>query len=113
MEQSLTLENAGRRLLTAVVDDVAQTNPQQKLSVIPNDLDVSQGFRDVTFRDLAHAVNAFSWWLEKLIGKAEPDETVAYMGRNDILYLIFILACNKTGYKVRILGASKHNQVKL
>ena len=102
MEQPQTPINAGQRLLTNVVDEVAQFNPQQKLGVIPSDLEVSQGFRDVPFGELAHAVNALSWWIEEQVGKAKNNETVAYMGRNDIVYLIFILACNKTGYKVRI-----------
>ncbi|KAB8226591.1 hypothetical protein BDV33DRAFT_197585 [Aspergillus novoparasiticus] len=99
MEQPQTPVNAGQRLLTNVVDEVAQFNPQKRVGVIPNNLEPSQGFRDVSFGDLARAVNALSWWIEKQIGKAENNETVAYMGRNDILYLIFILACNKTGYK--------------
>ncbi|KAB8258604.1 hypothetical protein BDV32DRAFT_68400 [Aspergillus pseudonomiae] len=99
MEQPQTPINAGQRLLTNVVDEVAQFNPQQKLGVIPSDLEVSQGFRDVPFGELAHAVNALSWWIEEQVGKAKNNETVAYMGRNDIVYLIFILACNKTGYK--------------
>ena len=102
MEHPQTPINAGQRLLTNVVDEVAQFNPEKKLGVIPNNLEVSQGFRDVSFADLAHAVNALSWWIEEQIGKAQNKETVAYMGRNDILYLIFILACNKTGYKVRL-----------
>ncbi|KAF7586115.1 hypothetical protein BBP40_009428 [Aspergillus hancockii] len=99
MQQPQTPRNVGRRLLTTVVDEIAHANPRQKLGVIPNGLKVSHGFRGVTFNELAHAVNTFSWWIVNQIGKAEHNETVAYMGRNDILYLIFILACNKTGYK--------------
>ncbi|KAE8375247.1 hypothetical protein BDV26DRAFT_299832 [Aspergillus bertholletiae] len=98
MEQPQIPLNAGERLLTNVVDEVAKYSPQKRVCIIPNGLEVSQGFRDMSFGELAHTVNALSWWIEEQIGKAEKNETVAYMGRNDIFYLIFILACNKTGY---------------
>ncbi|GMG10789.1 unnamed protein product [Aspergillus oryzae] len=78
MEQPQTPVNAGQRLLTNVVDEIAQSNPQKRLGVIPSALEASEGFRDVSFGDLAHAVNALSWWIEKQIGKAENNETGIY-----------------------------------
>ncbi|KAE8152317.1 hypothetical protein BDV25DRAFT_170593 [Aspergillus avenaceus] len=88
--------NAGRRrLMATVVDELARSDSNHRFGVIPT----NEGFRDLTFGQLASAVDAFARWIEEKIGKAENHETVAYMGRNDILYLVFILACNKTGHK--------------
>lgn len=90
----------GRRLFANTIDDAAQRDPGRKIFVVPKGNQVSDGFRDFTMRELAQAVNYTSWWIEKSIGRSSNFETLAYMGANDIRYLVFIIACNKTGYKV-------------
>ena len=60
----------------------------------------SLAFRDVSFKELAHAVDFVSWWIEDLIGRSTVFETIAYMGINDIRYGIMLLAAIKCGYKV-------------
>ncbi|KAL3461224.1 hypothetical protein BJX64DRAFT_289599 [Aspergillus heterothallicus] len=86
----------GNRLLPAVVDEVAQSTPERIFGVIPSGSTAKDGFRNVTFRDLAEVVNAMAWWIEDNISRTP--ETVAYMGANDIRYYIFIIACAKTGH---------------
>ncbi|KAH8432734.1 putative NRPS-like enzyme [Aspergillus melleus] len=93
-------QEAGKRLLVNIVDDLASSCPTQRLGVVPKGSDPKDGFQHVTAKDLADSVNAMSWWIEKQIGKGNGDETVAYMGSNDIRYLLFILASHKTGYKL-------------
>ncbi|PWY86755.1 NRPS-like enzyme [Aspergillus heteromorphus CBS 117.55] len=88
----------GQRLFPLVVDHLAQTKPTQRVGIIPN-ADGSDGYETVTFDRLARAVDAFAWWIEKTIGRAQQPTTIAYMAKNDVRYLIVLLAAHKTGYK--------------
>lgn len=93
-------DNIGRRLPAAILDDLAKTAPDRKYALIPNGPEVSDGFREFKIRDLAQAVNYTSWWIDKTFGRPPKPETMSYMAVNDIRYMVFVLACNKTGYKV-------------
>lgn len=95
----------GQRLLVNAVDELASSNPTQSLGIVPNGSDIKDGFHNVTAKGISDAVNAMSWWIEKAIGKGTGTDTVAYMGSNDIRYLLFILACHKTGHKVGIFSS--------
>jgi hypothetical protein len=97
----LTMMSLHKRLLAATVDDRAETSPNERFAVIPQGTEISHGFRDLSMKDLAQAVNFMCWWIESTIGPAQFRETLAYMGNNDVRYFIFILACQKTGYQVR------------
>ncbi|RDW80997.1 putative NRPS-like enzyme [Aspergillus mulundensis] len=89
----------GKRLLPRLVDEAAHSSPDRLFGIIPKGPAVSDGFRNVTFNDLAHAVDALAWWIDEHVGKAEQGkETIAYMGANDIRYYIFVLSCSKTGH---------------
>lgn len=100
-------ENARGKLFAAVVDDLAQRTPDRKVCTIPKGPNISDGFRDVTVKELAKAVNYTAWWIEKRLGRSANLETLSYMAANDIRYLVFVLACNKTGYKVSGEGCSR------
>ncbi|KAJ5834349.1 hypothetical protein N7447_000375 [Penicillium robsamsonii] len=93
------MESHRKRLLATTVDDRAETNPNQRFAVIPQGLEISDGFQDLSIKDLARAVNFICWWIESSIGPTQYPETLAYMGRNDARYFIFMLACQKTGYQ--------------
>lgn len=95
------MEPVGKRLLSRIVDDAAQRDPERLFAVVPRGLNVSDGFQNLTMKGLAHAVNSACWWIEKTIGPASSQESLAYLGTNDVRYCIFILACQKLGYKVR------------
>lgn len=86
----------GQRLLATVVDNLATSSPTKELGVIPMD----DGFKTVSASELSDAVNAMAWWIEEHVGKVDQPETIAFMGATDIRYLVFVLACHKTGYKV-------------
>lgn len=94
------MEPTGRRLLSRVVDDAAQHEPERLFAVIPRGLNVSDGFQNLTMKELAHAVNSLCWWIEKTIGPAISRERLAYIGMNDARYCVFVLACQKLGYEV-------------
>ncbi|KAL4807921.1 hypothetical protein BDV18DRAFT_168140 [Aspergillus unguis] len=89
------LQKAGQRLPAAIVDSLAASNPTQRIGVIP----FEGGFKDLTVKEVSQAVDATAWWIEKQIGKATHPETIAYMGANDVRYMIFVLASQKAGYQ--------------
>jgi acyl-CoA synthetase (AMP-forming)/AMP-acid ligase II len=89
----------GRRLFAAVVDEKARKHPRQKFCILPNGESPGEGFHDVCFKDIARVVDQMSWWIAGTLGFGD-DQTVAYLGTNDIRYLIVFLSCNKTGYRV-------------
>lgn len=96
------MNNAGKRLMAHVIDRTAESDPTRKVCSIPKGSSVSDGIVDFTFKELAHAVNYTSWWIEKVLGWSSDHETLTYIGANDIRYIVVVTACHKTGYKVNI-----------
>ena len=94
------MANFERRLLAQTVDHAAEHDPERLFGVVPRGSELSDGFFNMTMKDLARAVNFVCWWIEMTIGLDSGKETLAYMGNNDVRYLIFTLACQKTGYQV-------------
>ena len=92
--------DSGRRLLPSLIDEIAQSSPEAPFVAISRSLDVHNGFRDVSYRELARAINKFSWWIERNIGKSQTFETLGYLGPLDLRYPLLILAAVKTGHKV-------------
>ncbi|KAJ5774573.1 hypothetical protein N7457_009469, partial [Penicillium paradoxum] len=104
-----TMEPHLKRLLAPTVDESAEKNPLQRFAVIPRGSEVSNGFRELSIKDLAQAVNYMCWWIEDTIGPAQCPETLAYMGANDARYFIFMLACQKTGYQAFLPSTRNSN----
>ncbi|PWY65421.1 NRPS-like enzyme [Aspergillus eucalypticola CBS 122712] len=96
-EAVLVTGRAPRRLLAAHVDAIAVTSPTQLFGLTPNGTHAAAGFREVNFEALCRAVNTMAWWLNKHLGKSN-NETIAYLGCNDIRYIVLMLACHKTNY---------------
>lgn len=94
--------NFGQRLLPSVVDDTATATPSRILYSVPRSRDIADGFIDITAQDFARAVDRCAWHLEESLGPANPGAfpTLLYMGAQDVVYAVVILACIKTGYKV-------------
>ncbi|KAI1813507.1 hypothetical protein GGS20DRAFT_553164 [Poronia punctata] len=88
----------GSRLLPSLVDEIALDDPHRILYSFTKTSDPADGFLDVNARTFARAVDRFSWYLEDKLGPAHNSPTVTYMGPQDIIYVILILACSKTGY---------------
>ncbi|KAJ5524162.1 NRPS-like enzyme [Penicillium frequentans] len=90
---------SGERLWPTIVDHRARSAPSELVGLIPKSSDVADGYQELTSDGLARAVDACAHWIEKHVGCAKRPETIAYMGSNDVRYLILILACHKTGYE--------------
>ena len=90
----------GQRLLPRILDDLSETNPDRLYASYPYSVDIAQGFRDVTFRDMARATDSFAWWIHEKYGRSNEFETLAYMGVADLRTPIVFFAAVKCGYKV-------------
>ncbi|KAK7756796.1 hypothetical protein SLS62_001239 [Diatrype stigma] len=94
--------NCGRRLLPAVIDERARDQPDRPWASIPiDDWDLSQGYEDVSYRQLAGAIDRLAWFIERAMGgRSATFETVAYLGVPDLRYHMMEMAVCKTGHKV-------------
>ena len=93
--------NYGRRLLPTTIDEVAKHNPEKVFaSMLKSPGNLQDGYRDITFRQIANGVNQVAWWLERELGRSSTFETLAYLAPGDIRYTIIAVAAVKAGYKV-------------
>ena len=70
----------GRRLVPRILDELARDEPDHVLYCIPKNDQLDDGFRDITARVFANAVNRTARWLEGEIGRSDVAKTVAYAG---------------------------------
>ena len=107
-KQTLPLSGVqhGSRLVLSVVDERAQKDPQIPWVSVPvDDQDISKGYKDITFSQLANAVNHAAHWLIRNIPALESEDafqSFAYIGPKDLRYPILALAAGKVGKVVRI-----------
>lgn len=99
----------GRRLLPMLVDQVASEDPSRECFQIPRSSAIDDGWRVITWKDLANAVNHAAQKIVNLCGKPEPNAfpTVAYIGPSDIRYIVMILASIKAGYQVSLTARGR------
>ncbi|PSN61885.1 acetyl-CoA synthetase-like protein [Corynespora cassiicola Philippines] len=90
----------GKRLMPAVVDETARENPGLVYASVPLSTNIGDGFKNITFSDIASATNHVAAWIEKTMGRSSEFETIAYMGLGDLRYVVVFLAAVKCGYKV-------------
>lgn len=89
-----------QRTLWRITDDIAAIDPHRLFCTQPVSSDISQGWRDISFSDMASAANRMALWLQENVASSTQQETLAYVGTNDIRYVAFILACMKLRHKV-------------
>ncbi|KAI1199756.1 acetyl-CoA synthetase-like protein [Nemania serpens] len=89
-----------QRLIHLIPDELSETVPEHPLFSFSKTEDPRDGFTDVSARCFADAINRAAWWLAEQLGQPSDFETVAYIGSNDIRYLLFMFAAIKVGYKM-------------
>ena len=90
----------GKRLLPKVLDDIASFEPNRLYGSIARTADLNDGFRDITFHDMANGVNGFAHYLKDTVGQSKKFDTIGYIGVSDFRTAIVFLAAVKCGYKV-------------
>jgi acyl-CoA synthetase (AMP-forming)/AMP-acid ligase II len=93
----------GKRLMPTVVDEIAKQTPGLTYASVPLTTNISNGFKDITFSDIASAANHIAAWTERTLGRSSSFDTIAYMGLNDLRYVAVFLGAVKCGYKVGAL----------
>lgn len=96
----------GRRLIPHVIDERALVTPEREWVIIPKTSSPKDGWKKITYRDAANAVNRIAHKIVATTGKPEPGKfpTVAYIGPNDVRYLIFAVGAVKAGYKAMFIS---------
>ncbi|KAI5461942.1 hypothetical protein BGZ63DRAFT_354238 [Mariannaea sp. PMI_226] len=102
---SKLFQNRGERLLPSLVDDIALSDPGRILYSVPKTENITDGFHDINAKDFSKAVNRCSWYLERTLGKGKDFPTLTYLGPQDVVYAIIVVACIKTGYKALLSSA--------
>ncbi|KAF4627987.1 hypothetical protein G7Y89_g10168 [Cudoniella acicularis] len=94
-----------KQLLNNIVDGLARTRPQTLYGEIPvSPITYDAGYRKVTYRALANAINGVAWWLTKKLGRGKNFQSLCYIGWNDVRYVIMVLGAVKAGYKLLLLS---------
>nr|POE77897.1 non-canonical non-ribosomal peptide synthetase fub8 [Quercus suber] len=96
---------AAKQLLPNVIDGLANTRPGALYAMIPNSFTTYEaGFRKVTYRQLASAVNGAAQFLSGELGSGSKSQVLAYVAPNDIGYICFLLGAVKAGHKLLLLS---------
>ena len=55
-------------IITSAIDDIAQDAPNTSYASLPLSTNLEDGFRDITYAQLAATTNRAADWLEKQLG---------------------------------------------
>ncbi|CAK1358177.1 unnamed protein product [Cercospora beticola] len=109
------LSNGGHDLshevesLPLVLENLAREFPDNIWMKIPLDAELKKGWRDITYRELADAVDAMARWIVREFGIGNGQEAVAYIGINDMRYAVAQIGLIKAGY-MALLPSSRNSQ---
>jgi acyl-coenzyme A synthetase/AMP-(fatty) acid ligase len=78
---------------------MAVDEPNKAIASIPIGSEIEDGFRDISARMMADAVNRAAWFLEVELGRCDDFQTICYLGPSDLRYPILLSAAAKVGYK--------------
>lgn len=88
----------GRRLLTTLIDDRARRNHPRPFASISRSADPKDGYRDISYRLFAKAIDRCAWWMKDKLSLSKSFEPVIYVGAFDLRYQILANAAVKTGF---------------
>lgn len=67
-------------VLPRVVEDLARDFGNNPWMIVPKSTNLDDGFREVTYQELGHAVDGMAQWIESRIGAGDGNGVVAYIG---------------------------------
>ena len=98
------LSNWRNQLTPNIVDHLAKILPGSPYALYPNSLvTYDEGYRTVTYKDFANAVNGLAWWLHENLGHSKNFDVLTYIGPNDVRYTALLLGAIKAGYVVSLI----------
>ncbi|KAB8225904.1 hypothetical protein BDV33DRAFT_187225 [Aspergillus novoparasiticus] len=96
----------GKRLIPHVIDETARKTPDVECMSIPRSNNPHDGWKPVSWAQVANAVNYVAQMLIMQAGHPAPGTfpTVAYIGLEDPRYPIFVVGAIKAGYKALLIS---------
>lgn len=92
----------GTVLVTAIEDKV-QWSPNQTYMRYPARNWEVDGYRTLTYSQYGDSINKVAHWLDEKLGRTKENDTVAYLGPNDLRYAVLWPAVVKTGRKLLVI----------
>ncbi|KAJ5768772.1 hypothetical protein N7520_003331 [Penicillium odoratum] len=90
--------NPCTQLIPNVIDHYARVKPDAIYAEYPlSSMSYEYGYRVVTYKALANAINGIAKWLIESLGPGNG-ETLTYVGPNDVRYPALVLGSIKAGY---------------
>ncbi|KAK0648487.1 hypothetical protein B0T16DRAFT_388706 [Cercophora newfieldiana] len=98
--------NYGKRLILNIIDERAYENPAREWVFVPRTSNPKDGWRAITYSQAANAINRVAHKLVATSGIPKKGEfpTVAFIGPNDVRYLIFVLGAVRAGYQALLIS---------
>lgn len=94
-----------QNLLPSIVDHLAENVPDSVYAEFPRSTTTyAEGFRQITYREFANAVNGVAHWLHNTLGPSKNFEVLAYIGVNDLRYTAVVLGAVKAGYTILLIS---------
>jgi hypothetical protein len=91
----------GARLLHQTLDHLSKVSPNRLYASIPKTSDLAEGFRDITFQDMARCSDFVATLIEANIGRSTSFKTACFIGIPDLRSVAVFFGAVKCGYKVR------------
>jgi acyl-CoA synthetase (AMP-forming)/AMP-acid ligase II len=104
-----------KRLMVNIVDETAQSNPDQEWVSVPRSSDPKDGWNPITFKQAANAINRVAHKLVATSGQPKKNEfpTVAFIAHNDVRYIVFALGAVKAGYQALFISPRNPQEAQL
>ncbi|CAI4218963.1 unnamed protein product [Parascedosporium putredinis] len=95
-----------KRLMLNIISDNAQNRPERSWIFVPRSPDPKNGWQPITYGQGAKAIDWVAHKISTQAGKPPTKEfpTIAYIGPNDIRYIIFMFAAIKAGYQALFIS---------
>ncbi|KAF2263763.1 acetyl-CoA synthetase-like protein [Lojkania enalia] len=90
------------KLLVQIIEEKAKWTPGHIYIRYPSKNWETDGYRSITWADFADSINKASFWLDHQLGKSKNQDTIAYLGPNDIRYSILLSAAVKSDRKLLV-----------
>lgn len=96
----------GRRLILDIIKERAHNEPNREWVSVPRSSDPKDGWKILTYLDAYNGINRIAHKLTRVCGAAAPGSfpTVAYIGPNDVRYIVFALGAVKAGYQALFIS---------
>ena len=99
----------GQRLIPQIIDAYAEYEPDRIWGTQARSDDISEGFNDITFKQLARCVNYLAWLIHNKIGPSSAFEAISYIGSSDLRYCMLVWAAVKCGYQT-LLPSTRNSE---